>query len=92
MSCAECNCIEVGDIVRHKMNAGVVGIVIGFSGSLIYIRVSPSLATLAFHEWELDLVDDEAPPAPHVEADNVVHVDFTKGRVLTPDTDTEGAA
>jgi hypothetical protein len=95
MTCPECNCIEIGDVVEHKMNTSVFGIVIGFSGSLVLIRVSPSLEVLQFHEWELDPVDDdEVPPIDRATAeDNVIRgVDFTKGRHLTPSSDTEGAA
>lgn len=97
MSCPECNSIELGDVVEHRMNTNVFGIVIGFSGSLVHIRVSPSLAIMSFHEWELDLVEnDELPPPPtatkETAPDNVIQVDFTKGRKLRPDTKTEGAA
>jgi hypothetical protein len=94
MSCPDCNCIELGDVVEHKMNANVFGIVIGFMGSLVLIRVSPSLEVLQFHEWELDISDDSDDGVP-IEAEdttNVVQVDFTKGRALAPDTETEGAA
>jgi hypothetical protein len=99
MTCPDCNCIEIGDVVEHKMNTNVFGIVIGFSGSLILIRVSPSLEVLQFHEWELDVVDDDdVPPNEAAEADdlpgtgNVVRVDFTKGALLRRDSKTEGAA
>ncbi|XKM40371.1 hypothetical protein A4U53_031060 [Rhizobium ruizarguesonis] len=95
MSCAECDCISVGDVVQHKMNTNVFGVVIAIGGSLIYIRVSPSLAVLSFHEWELEIVeDDEVPPAGAEQPvdDNVIQVDFTKRRVFTPGTPTEGAA
>lgn len=95
MTCPHCDCIELGDVVEHKMNTNVFGIVIGFSGSLILIRVSPSLEVLQFHEWELDLVEDaDLPPAQAEDDDtNVIRgVDFTKSGRLTPDTTTEGAA
>lgn len=95
MSCPDCDCIEIGDVVEHKMNTAVFGIVIGFMGSLVLIRVSPSLQVLQFHEWELSLAeDDELPPdAATVDDDtNVVKVDFTKRRPITPDTKTGGAA
>ncbi|NZD50501.1 hypothetical protein [Rhizobium leguminosarum] len=91
-----CDCIHFGDVVEHKMNTSVFGIVIGLAGSLIYIRVSPSLATLSFHEWELQHVeDDDVPPptakkAPVAEDDNVI--DFTKERKLRKTTTTRGAA
>ena len=98
MTCSDCNCIELGDVVEHKMNTNVFGIVIGFAGSLVYIRVSPSLAVLSFHEWELQHVDDdEVPPAPERQEDlpadsNVIAVDFTKTRNLRTTTKTAGEA
>ncbi len=94
MSCPDCNCIELGDVVEHKMNANVFGIVIGFMGSLVLIQVSPSLEVLQFHEWELDISDDgdDYVPIDAEDTTNVVQVDFTKGRQLHPDTETEGAA
>lgn len=97
MSCPDCDCIGIGDVVEHKMNTNVFGIVIGFSGSLISIRVSPSLNVLTFHEWELQICEDEdLPPltaASEPVGDNVIQgVDFTKGRKLRPNSDTEGAA
>ncbi|NNH56953.1 hypothetical protein HLI01_09045 [Rhizobium laguerreae] len=97
MSCTDCDCIGIGDVVEHKMNANVFGIVIGFMGSIILIRVSPSLEVLQFHEWELDLVDDDGVPTPPTATkqavdDNVIPVDFTKRRPLKRNTPTEGAA
>lgn len=63
MSCPECDGLELGDVVEHKMNTNVIGIVIGFMGSLAVIRTSPTLEVLSFHEWELRLIaDDETPP------------------------------
>lgn len=77
----DCDCIHTGDVVEHIMNTDVFGVVIGFAGSLVALRVSPSLATLCFHEWELRHVDDdEVPPSGDEDevdpASNVV--DFTK--------------
>lgn len=95
MSCADCGSIELGDTVEHKMNTDVFGIVIGFSGSLVLIRVCRTLATLQFHEWELNVVDDDTVPPQAAEqpvADNVIRLDFTKARGLRPDTITGGAA
>lgn len=94
MTCPDCNCIEIGDVVEHKMNTSVFGIVIGFSGSLVLFRVSQTLEVLQFHEWELEVVDDEDVPPPEEDADdtNIVRVDFTKGARLRPDSKTEGAA
>lgn len=90
----DCDCIGIGDVVEHKMNTNVFGIVIGFAGSVVYLRVSPSLATLAFHEWELRPMDDDGEPEPDggLEADNVVPVDFTRGVKLTKNTKTNVAA
>jgi hypothetical protein len=97
MSCPDCDCIELGDVVEHKMNTNVFGIVIGFMGTIVLVRVAPTLEVLQFHEWELDLVDDDDVPTPPVATkqavdDNVVQVDFTKRRIFTPGTPTEGAA
>lgn len=87
----DCDCIGIGDVVEHKMNTNVFGIVIGFAGSVVYLRVSPSLATLAFHEWELRLMDDDGEPEPDEpeENDNVVPFPGVK---LTKNTKTKGAA
>jgi len=79
--CENCDCIREGDVVEHRMNTNVFGIVIGYSGSLVSIRVSPSLTTLHFHEWELRKVEgDEYDGGETAEAqpinDNVI--DFTK--------------
>lgn len=57
--CTDCDCIDVGDVVEHIMNTNVFGVVLGFQGSLVQIRVAPSLATMQFHEWELRLLDDD---------------------------------
>lgn len=85
MSCPDCDGLDVGDVVEHKMNTGVVGIVIGFMGSLAVIRTSPTLEVLSFHEWELRLIADDAEPPTKAEEptpDNVVVVDFTKKQDL----------
>lgn len=67
MSCPDCGGIEVGDVVEHKMNTDVVGIVIGFMGSLAVIRTSPTLEVLSFHDWELRLIADETVPPTKAE-------------------------
>lgn len=91
MSDREDDFIGIGDVVEHKMNTNVFGIVIGFAGSVVYLRVSPSLATLAFHEWELRPMDDDGEPEPDggLEADNVIN--FTKAVDLRK-AKTKGAA
>ncbi|MGM4911478.1 hypothetical protein [Rhizobium sp. 768_B6_N1_8] len=95
MSCPDCDCIGIGDVVEHKMNTSVFGIVIGFMGSIVLIRVSPSLEVLQFHEWELEIVeDDELPPptAKKAPVDDDKVIDFTKERELRKTTKTRGAA
>ncbi|MBB2819040.1 UNVERIFIED_ORG: hypothetical protein GGD59_002285 [Rhizobium esperanzae] len=96
MSCPDCDCIEIGDVVEHKMNTNVFGIVIGFMGSIVIIRASPTLDVLQFHEWELQVADDDEIPPPDAatktpaEDDNVI--DFTKERKLRKTATTRGAA
>jgi len=94
MTCACGECFDYGDVVEHKMNTSIFGIIIAFSGSLVTIRTAPHLATLTFHEFELQHRDDFGPLAADEEPDgeNVIKVDFTKGRELRKDTKTEGAA
>lgn len=84
--------IGIGDVVEHKMNTNVFGIVIGFAGSVVYLRASPSLATLAFHEWELRLMDDDGEPEPDEPAENDNVVNFTRAKELRANTKTKGAA
>lgn len=88
----ECDCIGIGDVVEHKMNTNVFGIVIGFAGSVVYLRASPSLATLAFHEWELRLMDDDGEPEPDETAENDNVINFTRAKELRANTKTKGAA
>lgn len=84
----------MGDVVEHKMNTKVFGIVIGFMGSLVGIRVSPSLNVLWFHEWELRLAENEEyePPVGDEEPGDSNVVDFTKARELRANTPTKGVA
>lgn len=87
--------IGIGDVVEHKMNTNVFGIVIGFAGSIVYLRLSPSLQVASFHEWELQLLDDDGEPLDSKEvevADNVIQVDFTKARKMNEKTPTKGMA
>lgn len=77
MSCPDCGAIDVGDVVEHKMNTDVVGIVIGFMGSLAVIRSSPTLDVLSFHEWELRAIgEDETPPSKAEDPPTGVIVNF----------------
>lgn len=85
--------IGIGDVVEHKMNTRVFGIVIGFAGSVVYLRLSPSLAVASFHEWELRHIEDDdyQPPLADEadEQDNVVNMADYK---LTAKTKTKGVA
>lgn len=86
---------DYGDVVEHRMNPDVFGVVIGFEGTLITVRLSDSLATARFHECELrPFESDEYEPEPDApqRADNVTYVDFTKAAALRADTKTKGAA
>ena len=77
---------SMGDVVQHKMNTNVFGIVVGFQGSLVGVRVSPSLATLWFHEFEMQPLEDEGEADPQepeeAPADNIADsgnvIDFTR--------------
>jgi len=94
MTCACGECFDYGDVVEHKMNASIFGIIIAFSGSLVTIRTAPHLATLTFQEFELQHRDEfeDAPAAQQEDLpDNVIKVDF-RGRSPKGDTKTEGAA
>lgn len=87
--------IAIGDVVEHKMNTNVFGIVVGGGGSLVYVRLSPTLETAIFHEWELRLVEDDEylepePGAAAPEEDSNV-IDFTRARDLRS-AKTRGAA
>lgn len=95
--CPDCGgpLIREGAVVEHRMNTDVFGVVIGFMGSLVGVRVSPSLAVMWFHEFELRAVEDDefdggAKEEPPVAADNII--DFTRSRELRANTKTRGAA
>lgn len=84
----------MGDWVQHKANTNVFGVVIGFEGSLIAVRLSPSLAVAEFHEFELeeleDVADDPEPEEAPEGGDNIIN--FTEARALRAGTKTRGAA
>jgi hypothetical protein len=91
----ECTFFEEGEWVESRLNPNVMGIVVGNSnfGQLVLVQMAGSLEYKQFYAVTLRHMDsDTLPPAPADVADNVIPVDFTKGRVLTPDTTTEGAA
>lgn len=94
MTCENCDCLAYGDVVEHVMNTNIFGVVIGFQGSLVGIRTSPSLRTLWFHDYELRaLADDEYWPGAAEDiptGGNVIN--FTEAVALRRDTETKGAA
>lgn len=60
MTCENCDCLAVGDVVEAKMNTNVMGQVLGFKGTIVGIRLSPSLAECwTLHEWEVRRIDDD---------------------------------
>jgi hypothetical protein len=69
-----------GDVVEHRMNTDVFGVVIGLEGSLVHVRLSPSLAVAKYHDCELRPIEDDEYREP--EGGNVVRVDFTKREKL----------
>lgn len=98
MSDAELGVAEsfaMGDVVEHRMNTNVFGVVVGLQGSLVGIRVSPSLQVLWFHEFELQSEGiDEYDEPPGKEADAAKQgnvIDFTKAVDLRR-AKTKGAA
>jgi hypothetical protein len=95
MACDNCDCFDYGDVVEHKMNTDIFGVVVGFMGSLVGIQVSSSLAVLWFQEFTLGHIGDDEYHDPEgkeepVARDNVV--DFTKAKALRANTKTKGAA
>ena len=94
MACDDCGAPQEGDVVEHIMNTDVFGVVIGFMGSLVAIRISPSLNVLWFHSWELREVGDDEYHGDggkeDVPVDNVV--DFTKAVADLKKAKTKGVA
>ncbi|MFC5584477.1 hypothetical protein ACFPOD_05095 [Nitratireductor kimnyeongensis] len=81
---------DLGCLVRHVMNPAIVGVVIGYEGSLVLVRLA-SMQVIKLHEYELTAAGDdgEGEPALVDEDDNVI--DFTKARDLRT-AKTRGAA
>jgi hypothetical protein len=96
MSQCDCEFFEEGDLVECKLNTELFGIIISESdfGRYYQVQLFGSLEVKPFHWATLRHVEQDGEPPVQVEGDdtNVVRVDFTKGRTLTPDTETEGAA
>ncbi|PKA40415.1 hypothetical protein CWR43_27940 [Rhizobium sullae] len=93
-----CDCVhfEFGDFVRSRQNPNLTGQIIGERnfGDEYMVRLADGASTIWWHAIEIEH-DPEAYPPQDAEQplpDNVIPVDFTKGRALRPDTTTEGAA
>lgn len=85
-----------GDFVRSIQNPHLSGQIIGERnwGTEFQVRLADGATTIWWHDVEMELDPDAYPPpaAERPEGDNVIKVDFTKGRSLQPETNTEGAA
>ena len=90
--CADCDCIDIGDVVEHRMNTNVFGVVLGFEGSLVHLRLSPSLARAAFHHWELRFLDDDDEFDEPEGGESLPEDSNVVPFVLTAATKTKGAA
>lgn len=79
---------DLGCLVQHVMNPAIVGVVIGYEGSLVLVRLA-NMKIVKLHYYELTAAGDEGEPALADEDDNVI--DFTKARDLRT-AKTRGAA
>lgn len=86
---------EFGDMVRSIQNPHMTGQVVGEAdwGDRYQVRLADGATTIWWHWIEMEFDPDNLPPASSQDgADNVIPVDFTKGRELRNNTHTEGAA
>ena len=73
--------VGFGDFVEHKANVNIFGVVIGFEGSLVVVRLAPSLLTAKFHEYELQAMEsDEFEPVADEQDDFTNVVDLATAR------------
>lgn len=93
MTC-DCDYFDFGDEVRNRQNPRLTGVVIGDRnwGSEYLVRLADGASTIWWHGFEIEHDGDDTPPAKEDMPDNVIPVDFTKGRAMTAETTTEGAA
>ena len=91
----ECTMFDFGDFVRSRQNPHLTGQIIGERnfGDEYHVRLADGASTIWWHAIEIEH-DDYAPPEANENDDvtNVVRVDFTKRRVVTATTKTDGAA
>lgn len=91
----DCDFFEFGDHVRSRINPHLTGVIIGESdwGDRYNVRLADGASTIWWHAIEIEHDPDAEPPqAKEDDETNVVRVDFTKRRVMTAETTTEGAA
>lgn len=93
MTC-DCEFFNFGDEVRNRQNPHLTGVVIGDRnwGSEYQVRLADGASTIWWHGFEIEHDEEATPLAKEDDDTNVVQVDFTKRRVITPETNTEGAA
>lgn len=93
MTC-DCDYFDFGDEVRNRQNPHLTGVVIGDRnwGSEYLVRLADGASTIWWHSIEIEHDGGGTPPAKEDMPDNVIPVDFTKGRAMTAETTTEGAA
>lgn len=92
----DCTCFDEGDWVESRLNTDVFGIVVGEGdfGRYYNVQLAGSMEIKPFYAVTLRhmAVQQDEPPLQAAE-DNVIRgVDFTKGRRLTPKSETEGVA
>ena len=91
----DCSFFNFGDFVRSRQNPHLTGQVIADRnwGTEYQVRLADGASLIWWHGVEIEHDPDwGTPPAKEDDDTNVVHVDFTKGRALRPDTITGGAA
>lgn len=84
--CPDCGepLLHEGGFAHHVLNPEVFGIVVGFSGSLVFLRLA-DMTTASFQEYEVVAYDpDDADPGakeePPVASADII--DFTKAADL----------
>lgn len=93
----DCQHFDEGDWVVCRLNGSVFGIVVGESefGRFYNVQLVDTLEIKVFHGVTLRHMEFMGEPPTEASmpvGDNVVHVDFTKRRPMTVDSNTEGAA
>lgn len=81
--------LNLGCLVQHIMNPAIVGVVIGYEGSLVLVRLA-NMKIVKLHEYELTAAGETVEGEPE-EADDDNVIDFTKARDLRT-AKTQGAA